>query len=79
MGFLKNNNNIMERQITEEKLYHQHLFRLDDNLNTRLLNHMEEYGFSLSGIVRRSLKMFIESEVGENDGVELSEKQMDKE
>ena len=64
----------MEEPITEQRLYHQHLFRLDDDLNARLLNHMEEYGFSLSGIVRRSLKMFIESEVGKKDGVEISEK-----
>ena len=68
----------MEKTNTEERLYHQHLFRLDDETNERLLNHMEEYGFSLSGIVRRSLKMFIESEAFNNDGVEISEKQMDK-
>ena len=67
----------MERQITEEKLYHQHLFRLDDGLNERLLNHMEQYGFSLSGIIRRSLKMFLESEAIKKDGDEISEKQMD--
>lgn len=67
----------MERPLTEEKLYHQHLFRLDDDLNARLLNHMEEYGFSLSGIVRRSLKMFIESDAVKKDGVEISEKQKD--
>ncbi len=68
----------MEEPNTEQRLYHQHLFRLDDTLNTKLLNHMEEYGFSLSGLVRRSLKMFIESEAGKKDGVEVSEKQMDK-
>ena len=68
----------MEKTNTEERLSHQHLFRLDDETNERLLNHMEEYGFSLSGIVRRSLKMFIESEAFNNDGVEISEKQMDK-
>ena len=68
----------MEEPSTDQRLYHQHLFRLDDDLNARLLNQMEEYGFSLSGIVKRSLKMFIESEAGKKDGVELSEKQMDK-
>jgi len=65
---------LMERPITEEKLYHQHLFRLDDGLNERLLNHMEQYGFSLSGIVRRSLKMFIESDAIKNNADEITEK-----
>jgi hypothetical protein len=74
IGFLKNNNNIMERMITEEKLYHQHLFRLEDDLNERLLNHMEEYGFSLSGIVRRSIQMFLEQETEVNNGVESTKK-----
>jgi hypothetical protein len=64
----------MERPITEEKLYHQHLFRLDDSLNERLLNHMEQYGFSLSGIVRRSLQMFLEREAIKNHGEETTEK-----
>lgn len=64
----------MQEPITEQSLYHQHLFRLDDDLNARLLNHMEEYGFSLSGIVRRSLKMFIESESIKNHGDETTEK-----
>ena len=64
----------MERPITEEKLYHQHLFRLDDSLNARLLNHMEENGFSLSGIVRRSLQMFLERETIKNHGDETTEK-----
>lgn len=64
----------MERPITEEKLYHQHLFRLDDSLNARLLNHMEENGFSLSGIVRRSLQMFLERETIKNHGDEITEK-----
>ena len=66
----------MERPITEEKLYHQHLFRLDDSLNARLLNHMEENGFSLSGIVRRSLQMFLEREAIKHPGDELTEKTM---
>ena len=65
---------LMERPITEEKLYHQHLFRLDDTLNTRLLNHMEENGFSLSGIVRRSLQMFLEREAIKHHGDEITEK-----
>lgn len=64
----------MERQSTEDKLYHQHLFRLNDDLNTRLLNHMEEYGFSLSGIVRRSLQMFLEQETKINPGEETTQK-----
>lgn len=64
----------MERQTTEDKLYHQHLFRLDDDLNTRLLNHMEEYGYSLSGIVRRSLREFIDNEHLRNHGEEKTQK-----
>jgi len=64
----------MERQTTEDKLYHQHLFRLDDDLNTRLIHHMEENGFSLSGIVRRSLRMFLEQETKINQGEELTQK-----
>lgn len=69
----------MERPvITEEKLYHQHLFRLDDDLNTRLLNHMEEYGYSLSGIVRRSLREYIENEHNRNHGGEITQKSTGK-
>ena len=64
----------MEKPSTEQRLYHQHLFRLDDDLNARLLNHMEEYGFSLSGIVRRSIKLFLDSESIKNHGDETTEK-----
>ena len=64
----------MERQTTEDKLYHQHLFRLDDDLNTRLIHHMEENGFSLSGIVRRSLRMFLDREITTNHGEEITQK-----
>lgn len=65
----------MERpSLTEERLYHQHLFRLDDDLNTQLLNHMEEYGFSLSGIIRRSLRMFLDREITPNQGEEITQK-----
>lgn len=64
----------MERQTTEDKLYHQHLFRLDDDLNTRLIHHMEENGFSLSGIIRRSLQMFLEQETTPYHGEELTKK-----
>jgi hypothetical protein len=65
----------MERNsTTEEKLYHQHLFRLNDDLNTRLLNHMEVNGFSLSGIVRRSLQMFLEQETQVNHGDKPTQK-----
>lgn len=65
----------MERPVlTEEKLYHQHLFRLDDDLNTRLIHDMEENGFSLSGIVRRSLRMFLDREITPNQGEEIIQK-----
>ena len=64
----------MEEPITEQRLYHQHLFRLDDDLNARLLNHMEEYGFSLSGIVKRSIQLFLDSETIKNHGNEIPQK-----
>ena len=66
----------MERPITEEKLYHQHLFRLDDSLNARLLNHMNENDMTLSGLIRRSLMMFLESETNNHDGQARTEKTM---
>ena len=58
----------MDKINTQEKLYHQHLFRLDDSLNTKLLNHMNENDMTLSGLIRRSLMMFLERETIKNHG-----------
>jgi hypothetical protein len=75
MRFLKTITKQMERPVlTEEKLYHQHLFRLDDDLNVRLLNHMEEDGFSLSGIVRRSLQLFLDKGNATHNGESITQK-----
>jgi predicted transcriptional regulator len=66
----------MEKTNTEEKLYHQHLFRLDDNLNAKLMNHMDEFDMTMSGIIRRSLRMFFEKEAIKHDGQERTKKTM---
>jgi hypothetical protein len=52
----------MESINTQDKLYHKHLIRLDDNLNTKLINHMTENDMTLTGVVRRSLRVFLEKE-----------------
>lgn len=64
----------MENPVIEEKLYHQHLFRLDDTLNQKLINHMNEYDMTLSGVIRRSLRLFLESEVNSTNGYNRPEK-----
>ncbi len=64
----------MENPLIEEKLYHQHLFRLDDKLNQKLLNHMTEYEMTLSGVIRRSLRIFLESEGNNSNDNNRTEK-----
>jgi hypothetical protein len=46
----------------EVKLYHRHLFRLDDTLNTKLLNHMESNDMSMAGLIRTSLRQYFQNE-----------------
>ena len=52
----------MGNTINQDKLYHQHLIRLDDTLNEKLLNHMNENEMTLTGVVRKSLRKYFESE-----------------
>jgi len=52
----------MENNTKEEKLYHPHLIRLDDNLNNKLLNHMEENDMTMTGVIRRCLRKYFQNE-----------------
>ena len=52
----------MEKVINEEKLYHRHHIRLDHSLNTKLMNHMVENEMTLTGVVRKSLRKYFQTE-----------------
>ena len=61
----------MDNFLTHEKQFHQHLFRLNEELNMKLINHMQENDMSLSGTVRSSLRLLFETverkkEMGDN-------------
>jgi len=64
----------MESNINHDKLYHQHLIRLDDKLNTKLLNHMEQNEMTLTGVIRKSLRVFFETEESTKETVEAVKK-----
>lgn len=64
----------MESIIKQGKHYHQHLFRLDDTLNEKLLNHMEENEMTLTGVVRKSLRVFFEKDEPKKETIEDGEK-----
>ena len=47
----------------EQKLVnHTHLIRLDDELNSKLMNHMVENDMNMAGVIRRSLRQFFKNE-----------------
>ena len=50
----------MENIINQEKLFHKHLISLDNDLNTKLINHVSENDMTLTGVVRRSLRIYLE-------------------
>jgi hypothetical protein len=50
------------------------LFRLDDTLNEKLLNHMEENEMTLTGTVRRSLRVYFEKDESKKETIEDGEK-----
>lgn len=52
----------MDNFLTHEKQVHQHLFRLNEDLNMKLINHMLENDMSLSGTVRCGLRLLFENE-----------------
>ncbi|MGA3015258.1 MAG: hypothetical protein ABSD71_14615 [Bacteroidales bacterium] len=64
----------MESIIKHGKHYNQHLFRLDDGLNTKLLNHMEENEMTLTGVVRKSLRVYLEKDESKKETIEDGEK-----
>ena len=52
----------MEHNINEEKLYHQYLIRLDDELSTKLQHHAVENDMKITGVIRRSLRKYFQTE-----------------
>lgn len=46
----------------DEKLYHDYLIRLDDDLSTKLVHFSKENDMKITGVVRRSLRHFFENE-----------------
>lgn len=46
----------------EEKLYHRHLVRIDDELDQKLMNHIEVYDMTIAGVIRQSLRKYFENE-----------------
>ena len=44
--------------INENRLYHLHLVRLNDELEEKLMNHIEENDTTIAGTVRQSLRKF---------------------
>ena len=52
----------MEHITNEEKLYHQYLIRLDDELSTKLQHHAVENDMKITGVIRRSLRKYFANE-----------------
>jgi predicted transcriptional regulator len=46
----------------DERLYHQFLIRLDNELAEKLYNHASENDMKLSGVIRRSLRQYLQQE-----------------
>jgi predicted transcriptional regulator len=46
----------------ENRLYHEYLIRLDDDLSTKLVHFSKENDMKITGVVRRSLKQFFQNE-----------------
>jgi predicted transcriptional regulator len=46
----------------DNKLYHEYLIRLDDDLSTRLVHFSKENDMKIVGTIRRSLRQFFENE-----------------
>ena len=51
----------------DDKLYHQILIRLDNELSERLYNHAEENDMKLSGVIRQSLRRYLQQEAMKKD------------
>lgn len=48
--------------ITDDKMYHKVLVKLDLNLTEKLFNHAKENDMSLSGVIRQSLRKYLHPE-----------------
>jgi len=46
----------------EDKLYHEYLIRLDDELSSKLVHFTKENDMKITGVVRRSLRQFFQNE-----------------
>ena len=44
----------------DDKLYHKLLIRLDNELSERLYNHATENDMKLSGVIRQSLRRYLQ-------------------
>jgi hypothetical protein len=47
----------------ESKLYHEYLIRLYDELSTKLIHYTKENEMKYTGVIRKSLRQFLESEL----------------
>lgn len=46
----------------ENRLYHEYLIRLDDELSTKLVHFSRQNDLTLTGTIRRSLRQFFQKE-----------------
>jgi hypothetical protein len=46
----------------ENRLYHEYLIRLDDELSTKLVHFTKKNDMTLTGTVRKSLRQFLQNE-----------------
>jgi len=46
----------------DEKLYHEYLIRLDDELSSKLVHFSKENDLKITGVVRQSLRQFFKNE-----------------
>jgi hypothetical protein len=48
-------------ETNDNKLYHQFIVRLDDDMSNNLYNHADQYDMTLTGIFRHSLKLYFKT------------------
>ena len=56
----------------ESKLHHEFLIRLDNDLSDKLYNHAQENDMKITGVVRRSLRLFFDGIAVERSAMILS-------